>query len=101
MNLQGMSAETLELPHGANHARRTQGMRVVVQYQVNFDGWIVRFDTIFDGNQYNIAYRIPEEATDEDLQKKADALIPLALKAWVDNAWARGRMIWLANDPRL
>lgn len=93
-----MSAENLELPQSVIAAKRAQGMRVVVSYSLNFDGIVVRFDTIHDGNQYNIAYRIDEG---EDLEKRADALIPIALKAWVDNAWARGRQIWFANDPRL
>lgn len=75
-------------------------MRVTVQYAINYDGFVVRFDTIFDGNQYNIAYRL-DEVPIEAIEGRADVLIPVALKAWVDNAWARGRQIWFANDPRL
>lgn len=97
--MEGMSAEKLELPQSVTAAKRTQGMRVVVHYSVNFDGHIVRFDTIFNGNQYNIAYRL--NPPDGNLEERADALIPVALKAWVDNAWARGREIWFANDSRL
>ena len=94
-----MSAENLTLPEGVKAARKSQGMRIVIQYMINFDGWIVRFDTMFEGNQYNIAYRL--DVPENVLEANADALIPVALTAWINNAWARGRQIWLANDPRI
>jgi hypothetical protein len=95
-----MNADDLELPQGVELAWCDSGMRIVMSYDANYDGFIVRFDTKSDGNQYNIAYRLTESA-DADTRARAEALIPTALQAWQDNAWARGRLIWFANDPRI
>jgi len=92
-----MQADDLELPDGVQ-AWRESGMRIVVCYDANYDGFVARFDTKSEGNQYNIAYRLN---TDTAARAGAEALIPNALKAWEDNAWARGRIIWFANDPRI
>lgn len=93
-----MSADELEMPESSavSCAWKSDGMRVVVMYYVNADGFIVRFDTIYEGAQYNIAYRL-----NTPYEEGARALVPTALKDWADQRWARGRIIWFANDPRL
>lgn len=96
-----MNADNLELPDGALHAWKTEGMRITVAYSVNYDGFVARFDTLFNGNQYNVAYRLADDVGDAACKERAQALVPIALKAWEDNAWSRGRMIFFANDPRL
>lgn len=92
-----MNADELDLPDGVQ-AWRESGMRIVVSYDAKYDGFVARFDTKSDGMQYNIAYRLDQGM---DSRSAGEALIPTALEAWNSGSWARGRLIWFANDPRI
>jgi hypothetical protein len=84
----------LALPEGiqAPVSHYVAGMRCVVMYQINWDGWLIRFDTFVDGEQRNIGWRaslIPWQ----DGQIRARTVAQLA-----DSLSAHAERMFLAGD---
>ena len=97
-----MSADALELPIVPKpDVWKQDDMRVVCMYQINRDTFVVRFDTIIDGEQYNVGYEagmpaLHERATTAD--QFARDCVPLALDAFRNGKAMKSRQLWIAES---
>jgi hypothetical protein len=74
-----MDANTLELPIGALHAQYVDGMREIAVYNIAWDGFMGRWDTLINSRQsYVIGHSLPEEKLDAFLGR----FRPIALAAF-------------------
>lgn len=105
-----MSATSLKLPHGYVDGRKVAGafvawfwgpLRIVVDYRINLDAYIARFDSVLDDDeQWNCAFEghIPDGGP-MDARDFGWLCLPFAMKAFREGRVTKGHQ--LATPTRI
>ena len=96
MSKSDMHADSLELPAGIDRDEmgwKFHGMRVVIQYEINRDAFIARFDTIIDGEQQNCCFE--SSITDSQEMRPRDfgwLCAPFAVRTFIEGKGTKGKV---------